>query len=38
MATVDDGDTIGSGVPYVRANISTGITGGTIDVYLIVTR
>lgn len=38
IATVDVGDTASIPMPYVRARISTVISGGTIDVYLIVRR
>lgn len=38
VATVDIGDTASIPVPYVRTRISTVISGGTIDVYLIVRR
>lgn len=38
IATMDIGDTASIPVPYVRARISTVISGGTIDVYLIVRR
>lgn len=34
--TYDTGDTAGLPMPYVRARISTVISGGSVDVYLIV--
>jgi hypothetical protein len=38
IATTDMGDTASIPVPYVRARVSTVVSGGTIDVYLIVRR
>ena len=38
MITVDVSDSPGMPIPYIRARVSTAITGGTLDAYLITRR
>ena len=38
LLTIDTGDAAGVPVPFVRARVSTVMTGGTVDAYLIKRR